>query len=235
MLPSVALTLLGLLSASNAAVTKRSLSPDDVIVLANDGTSQVMKVAEFEALENRPAAPVALAPAPVKGSSKLRRRGCEKSSEVQVTSDKEFLNWDIAISPVISSTGGSASVTVSSGYSLSNSLTIGTSLSLSALKGILGLSLSVDYSESWSTSQDQSLSFEVPAGQHGVIVSQPYVRRVEGNYLDGCTDDWKKTGFVSDTYESQSYGNLQWVKGLIRLCNSTEYPIPYCIGEGSHK
>ncbi|RSL49991.1 hypothetical protein CEP54_012159 [Fusarium duplospermum] len=230
MLPSVALTLLGLVSASNAAVTKRSLSPDEVIVLGHDGSSQVMKVAEFDALENKPVAPAA-----AKGSSKLRRRACEKSSEVQVTSDKEFLNWDIAISPVVSSTGGTASVTVSSGYSLSNSVSVGTSFSASALEGILGMSLSVDYSETWSTSQDQSLTFQVPAGQHGVIVSQPYVRRVEGNYLDGCTDDWKKTSFVSDTYESQSYGNLQWVKGLIRLCNSTEYPIPYCNGEGSHK
>ncbi|KAF4989466.1 hypothetical protein FDECE_14706 [Fusarium decemcellulare] len=231
MVSPVALALFGLLSVSQAAVPRSTtLSPDDVIVLAKDGSSQVMKATEFEALEAAP--PLPLNKKQVASSKKARR--CEKSTEVQVTSDKEFLNWDVAISPVISSTGGKATVSVSSGYSISNSVSVGGSYGVS-IESILSLSLTVDYTESWSSSQEQSLTFEVPDGQHGVIVSQPYVRRVEGNILSGCTDSPDKEGFVSDSYSSRSYGNLNWVDGLIRLCNSTTYPIPYCNGDGAHK
>lgn len=229
MLPGIALTLLGLVSASNAAVTKRSLSHDDVVLLGKDGVPHIMKAAEFDALETRPAAP-----APFKSSRRLRRQDCDESSEVQVTSEEEFLNWDVAISPIVSAASGKAMVMVTSGHSLSNAITIGSSVKGSILD-VIELALSVDYSRTWTTTEMQSLTFEVPAGQHGLVVSQPYVRRVQGNYLDGCNSDWKKTPFVSDVYESESHGDFQWVKGIIRLCNSTEYPIPYCMGEGSHK
>ncbi|KAK7421435.1 hypothetical protein QQX98_002133 [Neonectria punicea] len=234
MIPSVALAVCGLISLSNAAATPGPLSADDVIILASDGSSQIMKATDFDRLEARRAAPKAPITQNITDQA-LRRRACEKSTELQVLSDEEFLNWDIAISPVISSVGGKGTVTVSSGYEISNSVSVGTSFSISAAEQILGLSLSVEVSESWSTSQEQSLTFEVPDGHHGVIVSQPYVRRVQGNILDGCTDSWEKTSYTCDSYESQAYGNLNWVKGLIRLCSSKTYPIPYCIGEGSHK
>ncbi|KAM5341485.1 hypothetical protein ACJ41O_014516 [Fusarium nematophilum] len=237
MIPSTALAILSLLSATQAATTKTILSPDDVIVLAHDGSSRVMKAAEFEALEAKqpaPAAPVSETTS-VPAARSIRRRGCEKSTEIQVISDEEFLNWDVAISPVLSSTGGKGTVSVSSGYSISNSISVGSSLSVGSIDQILGVSLSVEYSESWSSSQEQSLTFEVPDGKHGVIVSQPYVRRVQGFVLDGCTDNPEKTAFTCDSYEDQAYGNLSWVKGLIKLCSSETYPIPYCIGEGVHK
>ncbi|KAH7139767.1 hypothetical protein B0J13DRAFT_505054 [Dactylonectria estremocensis] len=234
MIPSVALATFGLISISSAATIPRTLSSDDIIVLGKDGTSQIMKAAEFHALETRRAAPEAPRIWNV-SDQVLHRRGCEKSTEVQILSDEEFLNWDIAISPVLSSVGGKGTVTVSSGYEVSNSVSVSSTFSISAAEQILGLSLSIEVSESWSSSQEQSLTFEVPDGKHGVIVSQPYVRRVQGNVLDGCTDSWDKSTFTSDSYESQTYGNLNWVKGLIRLCSSETYPIPYCIGEGSHK
>ncbi|KAH8665621.1 hypothetical protein BGZ61DRAFT_538585 [Ilyonectria robusta] len=234
MIPSVVLAMFGLISVSNAAIASGPLSADDIIVLGNDGTSRIMKAADFHALETRGAAPRTSGVQQI-SNPVLHRRGCEKSTEVQILSDEQFLNWDIAISPVISSVGGKGSVTVSSGYEISNSVSVGSEISVSAAKEILGLSLSVEVSESWTTSQEQSLTFEVPDGHHGVIVSEPYVRRVQGNVLDGCTDSWEKSSFVSDSYESQNYGNLNWVKGVIRLCSSETYPIPYCIGEGSHK
>jgi hypothetical protein len=232
MIPSTLLALISLASVSQAAATKKILSPDEVIVLKTDGTSQVMKAADFHALET--------APAVTKHTSTskrgLQRRGCEESTEVQVLSDKEFLNWDVAMSAVVSSLGGSVgTVSVTSGFSISNQVSVGVSFDVSLIESILGVSMSVDYSQSWTSDQQQSLSFEVPKDHHGIIVSQPYVRRVEGNVLSGCTNNPSKTSFVSDTYESQSYGNLEWVKGVIRLCSSKTYPIPFCNGEGSHK
>ncbi|CAF3485704.1 unnamed protein product [Fusarium graminearum] len=231
MIPATILALLSIASVSQAAAAPKILSSDDIIVLKTDGTSQVMKAADLEALETAPAVKN------IAGSAKkdIQRRDCEDSTEIQVLSDKEFVNWDVAMSPVISSLGGSkATVSVTNGYTITNSLKVGASFSIPLIKDILTTSLSIDYTETWSSSQTQSLSFTVPEGHHGIIVSQPYVRRIEGNVIDGCTGDAKE-GFVSDSYESQAYGNLQWVKGIIRLCSSETYPIPYCNGEGEHK
>ncbi|KIL90073.1 hypothetical protein FAVG1_06811 [Fusarium avenaceum] len=231
MIPSTLLALISLISVSQAAATNKILSSDDVIVLKTDGTSQIMKAADLERLETAPA--IETRNIAKKG---LQRRGCEKSTEIQVLSEKEFLNWDVAMSPIISSLGGAkATVSVTDGFTVANSLKVGVGFSIPLIKDILTSSLSIDYTETWTSSQQQSLSFVVPDEHHGIIVSQPYVRRVQGRVIDGCTDEPEKSEFISDSYESQSYGDLQWVKGIIRLCSSKTYPIPYCNGEGSHK
>jgi hypothetical protein len=231
MIPSTVLALLSIASFSQAAATPKILASDDIIVLKTDGTSQIMKAAELEALETAPA----IKNTATSAKKAVQRRDCKSSTEIQVLSDKEFVNWDVAMSPVISSLGGSkATVSVSNGYTIGNSVKVGASVSIPVLKDILTASMSVDYTETWSSSQQQSLSFTVPEGQHGIIVSQPYVRRIQGNVIDGCTGEAKEE-FVSDSYESQTYGDLQWVKGIIRLCSSETYPIPFCNGEGEHK
>ena len=95
--------------------------------------------------------------------------------------------------------------------------------------------MTLSYSETWTSTYTQAYTFTVDPGYYGVAISQPYVRRVEGNYLSGCTDSWTETPFTSNTYTSKSSNGLDWVEGLIKLCNSTTYPVPYCNGEGSHK
>lgn len=234
MIPSNGLLILGLVSVSNAAVIKRTLAADDVVVLGIDGTTRVLKDSEFAALEARATLPGPLDSVNLTTTSNTIERRCHKTKEVQVLSDEEFLNWDVALSPVISSVGGTGSVTVSSGSSISNSISVGSSFSTS-LDEIFGMSLSIEVSQSWSSSYEQSLSFEVPADHHGLIVSQPYVRRVQGNVWSGCPDSLEKTPFTSDSYTDRTYGtNLQWVAGLIRLCSSKTFPVPYCNGEGTH-
>ncbi|KAM0266179.1 hypothetical protein ACHAPA_007180 [Fusarium lateritium] len=231
MIPSTFLALISLISVSQAAATNKILSSDDVIVLKTDGTSQIMKAADLERLETAPAIETRNI-----AKKDLQRRDCQKSTEIQVLSEKEFLNWDVAMSPVISSLGGAkATVSVTNGFTIANSLKVGVGFSIPVIKDILTSSLSIDYTQTWTSSQQQSLSFVVPDDHHGIIVSQPYVRRVQGRVLDGCTDEPDKSEFISDSYESQSYGDLQWVKGIIRLCTSKTYPIPYCNGEGNHK
>ncbi|KAF5027077.1 hypothetical protein F66182_789 [Fusarium sp. NRRL 66182] len=231
MIPSTLLALLSLASVSQAAATNKILASDDVIVFKTDGTTEVMKASELKSLQTAPAVNTTDV-----GKRSLDRRACQKSSEVQVLSDSEFLNWDIALSPIVSSLDGSVgTVSVTSGHSIANSVSVGTSVTASFLEGVLGMTMSIDYSQTWTSTQQQSMSFQVPAGHHGVIVSQPNVRRIEGNVLDGCTDNPKKTSFVSDSYESQSYGDLEWVKGVVRLCSSETYPVPFCNGDGEHK
>ncbi|ORY68457.1 uncharacterized protein BCR38DRAFT_423313 [Pseudomassariella vexata] len=229
--------LTGFLAAVGVAVALPSpaapLSFDDVVLINADGSSNVIKESEYNSLIARgilesPAA-AAAAPAP----AKKERRACASSAETQVTSDTSFINWDVAMSPVVSAAGGGVSVGVTSGYSIANSLSVSETVGAS-IESVLSVSLSLSYTETWTTSESTSLTYTVPDGQYGLIVSQPKVRRIEGNYLSGCTDSPSSEAFVSDTYTSQSYGNLQWVTGVIRLCNSTEYPVPFCVGTGSH-
>lgn len=97
------------------------------------------------------------------------------------------------------------------------------------------MSLSVTVSMSWATTDSRTFSYWVPAGQHGLVVSQPLVRRITGNLVTGCVDGPSYEAFTSDSYSSQTYDEMSWVKGPIILCNSTQYPVPYCNGNGVHK
>ncbi|KAH6975670.1 hypothetical protein EDB80DRAFT_594739 [Ilyonectria destructans] len=225
-----ALAILGLVYAAAAAPSSQVLGVDDIIVIANDGSRQVMKTAAFNALNNAASAPAERDMLPVTEGHALHRR-CDESTEVQVLSDTEFLDWDIAISPVASSAEGEVRITVASGYSVANSLAAGVTAGIS---DILTYSLSLTYTETWTTTQDQSQIFLLEEGLYGVVVSQPYVRRVTGYVYSGCTDEPEKNEFTSNTYTSASYGNLAWVKGIIRLCANETYPIPYCNGQGEH-
>jgi hypothetical protein len=161
-----------------------------------------------------------------------RLQACDQSIEIQVTSDDTFVYWDVAISPVVSAAGGGFTVSVEAGYSLSNSVGVTNGVS-AGVEGFLSSSLLIDFSETRTTTQASSLVYDVLEGQFGVVVSQPRIRRVQGNLLTGCPNSPTAEPFSSSQYFSQQFGGLSWVEGTIRLCNSTEYPIPYCIGSNT--
>lgn len=228
------MALMGVASAAPKPIdTSIQMHYDDVILLGRDGDHKIIKESEYQVLADRGQLEPAAAPVSIKGRASTPERRCEESEEVQITSDTSFLNWDVPMSPVVSSSGGGVSVGVSSGYSLSNSVSVTAGVS-ATIESVLGLSMSVSYSESWTTTEGSTISYTLPDNNYGLIVSQPMVRRVVGNYLSGCTDAPTSEAYTSDTYTSQSYGSLEWVTGVIRLCNSTTYPVPYCIGTGTH-
>ncbi|RYP58760.1 hypothetical protein DL769_008818 [Monosporascus sp. CRB-8-3] len=217
------------------------LKPDDVVIISADKSVRIMKDYEYDELTSATESATSHATMPesdvVAARDVLRQRlprDCQESDEIQVLSDETFLNWDVPVSPVVSAAGGTSTVSLTQGYSISNTLSVGVGATLGLIEDILSLTFTVDYSQSWTTTSSQSFTFEVPDGQFGLVVTQAKTRRLTGNYLSGCTDNWEKTSFVSDTYTSQSYGNMEWVEGVIRLCNSTSYPVPFCIGTGSH-
>ena len=74
----------------------------------------------------------------------------------------------------------------------------------------------------------------MPTGNYGIVVSEPWTRRIEGFVLAGGTDHPENVSFRSDSYTDKNYGDLAWVDGVIRLCMSPQYPVPYCIGDGRH-
>ncbi|KAI3397661.1 hypothetical protein diail_10532 [Diaporthe ilicicola] len=232
------LALLSLVGAAQALVAPRILQFDDVIVPNADGSYSVMKDFEYgiqkskREMRNKRAI---RSPPTIPSVSDLDKR-CDESTEVQVLTDTNFYNWDIAMSPVISNAGSNAAtVGVTKGYSVSNSLSVTESNTYTFLPEVLTASLSITVKTEWTTSDTQTFTYWVPAGQAGLVVSNPYVRRVTGNVLTGCNDAPSYDPFTSDSYSSQTYSEMTWVKGPIILCNNTVYPIPYCTGEGIHK
>ncbi|KAK1998390.1 hypothetical protein LX36DRAFT_718889 [Colletotrichum falcatum] len=238
------LSLLGFAAAVFAGpLQPRILAADDVVLLKHDGTSQIMKAAEYEALEAAtaaaaaPAAPaLAAAPLPLHNidAHGMARRSCNQSNEVQVMSDESFVDSDIVMSPLVSSAGGEATVSIEDGFTLSEHLSFHGQITLGGPK-VVSVSLNKKFDRTWTTSQTNTIRFSLPPGRYGVVVSQPYVRRVQGFLLSGCTDSPARTAFEAKTYENQSYGELSWVRGVIRMCSSETYPIPYCIGDGHHE
>lgn len=122
------IALLSLLGAAQALAPPKILSPDDVIVPNDDGSYSIMKDYEYgiqkskrEMLNKRSKHSPPTTPSDV---GALERR-CDETTEVQVLTDTNFNNWDVAMSPVISNTGSSmATIAVTKGYSISNSVSV---------------------------------------------------------------------------------------------------------------
>ncbi|KAK2053103.1 hypothetical protein LY76DRAFT_668618 [Colletotrichum caudatum] len=250
MVPSFLVPLFGFAAAAAAAavsVHPRMLNVDDVVLLSPDGNSRVMKAADYDALERAAAMAHAPASAPLSprgattssssSTSRItrRRRGCEQSSELQTLSETTFVDWDVPMSPVVQAVGDNkAVVSIAPGYSVSNSLKIRARLRV-RLEGIIHrIGRDMAWGTTWTTTEENTYRYTMTGGLYGIIVSQPYVRRVEGVLLSGCTDSPDVDPFEYDSYSNHTYGHLQWVTGVIRLCVNETYPIPFCVGQGFH-
>lgn len=254
--------LLTLFVASvSARLAPAVLQHDDVLLFARDGSVHVMKNFDYQLLEAKAALHHRKAQQqqqsqsqPDQQLSAVNKR-CDESTEYQVLTDTMFTDWDVAMSPVLGATGSTnASIAVTKGYTLANSFYVSAlvshlsyvsptnrifrqkgnnAVSRALLDALLGTDLDAG-TTTWTTSDDQTFTFAVPPGQYGLVVSNPYARRVAGNMLSGCTDAPDVEAWSSTTYTSQSYTGMEWVSGPITMCNSSVYPVPYCIGEGSH-
>lgn len=130
------IALLSLLGAAHALAPPKILAPDDVIVPNDDGSYSVMKDFEYgiqkakrEIVTKRAKHSPPTSPREV---GALERR-CDETTEVQVLSDTNFNNWDVAMSPVISNTGSSiATIAVTKGYSIGNSISVRSTETVSA-------------------------------------------------------------------------------------------------------
>lgn len=258
------LTILAILGASQAKPAPQVLGFDDVLLLRDDGDHVVMKKWDYQIEEDkrevqRRHANFGRAPAT---SARINKK-CEQSTEVQVLEDTNFNDWDVAMSPVIGNTGSTAAtVAVAKGYSIADTISVSASVEFPgvpeelkravsglgltlydqiseslgvSLEGILTASLDLTYTNTYTTTDTQTFTFNVPNGQYGLVISNPWVHRVSGNVLSGCTDSPTVNTFTSSEYTSQAYGDLEWVKGPIVMCNSSSYPVPYCVGDGQHE
>ena len=130
--------------------------------------------------------------------------------------------------------GAPTTITVSSGYELQNSISVGSEATFSLVKDFLEASLSIDYSTSWTSSQSQEFQVEVPEGKYGALVSNPWTHRESGVVFEGrIGEEGKSTAYQGDSFTPKKYGGLEWVDGVISLCTGDVIPLPRCVGEGT--
>ena len=223
------------------------LSADDV-VLYGRGRYQVMKrgdLAELQAARNSGTLPPmpgylddSLFHGPGNETADVTARSLNKrdSSTVIVKNPHQrFLGWDVQMSAVVKGANlGGTTIYVTSGYEISNSISVGVSSTFTLVKDFLESSVEIDYSTSWTSSQAQQFQATVDPGKYGCYVSNAWTNRESGNVFQGVIgSEGTLTYYQGDSFESKSYDSLAWVDGVISLCVGDEFPLKRCLGDGT--
>jgi hypothetical protein len=227
------------ISAAPAPIT---VGTNDVILYGN-GRLSVMKREEFAGLE---AARNSGTPPPKPGYldgnlvtytgnetnifvPRLKKRD---TTLIVPGANNRFLGWDVQMSQVVK--GAPTSISISSGYSISNTISVGVSSQLTLIKDFLSVTMHVDYSQSWQSTQSQQFQVSVPEGKYGAFVSNPWTNRVSGNVWTGrIGGEGSLTYYQGDSFESKKFGDMEWVDGVISLCTGDSFPLKRCLGEGT--
>jgi hypothetical protein len=237
-----ALLFTSAIASISAAPAPITVGTDDVILYGN-GRLSVMKRTEFtelEAARNSGIAP----PKPgylednlitytgnATNSPGPRLAKRDRTLIIPGASNR-FLGWDVQMSQVVK--GAPTTISVSSGFSISNSITVGASSSLTLIKDFLSVSMHVDYSQSWQSTQSQSFQVSVPEGKYGAFVSNPWTNRATGNVWTGTIGgEGSLTYYQGDSFEAKQFDSMEWVDGVISLCTGDEFPLKRCLGEGT--
>lgn len=244
MLASQLITIVAMSTAAMAAPSTITLRSDDV-VLYGKGRYQIMKRTVLEDLENFrkngtvPPMPGYLNPDlhTISGSNATKNESHpiqkrDDNTIVIPNPDSRFLGWDVQMSQVVK--GAPTTITVSSGYDISNSISVGVSTTISTVEAFLSASVSIDYSQSWTSSQTQQFAGAVPAGKYGAFVSNPWTNRKSGNVFQGrIGSEGTLSSYQADSFEQKAFGQMDWVDGVISLCVGDKFPLPRCLGEGT--
>ncbi|KAF2736256.1 hypothetical protein EJ04DRAFT_562676 [Polyplosphaeria fusca] len=225
-----------------AYATARSLPitlfPDDII-LHGSNRYQILKRSDFDLLQaarnssTLPPTPgylsTSLFHAPPTSPPSKRAR---TQTLIIKHAPSRFLGWDVLMSAIVH--GAPTTLSISSGYTLSNSITVGASSTFTLVKDFLQASLKIDYSTSWLSSQTQQFQAQVPEGKYGAFVSNPWTNRESGFVFEGrIGGEGELTMYQGDSFESKEYGGLEWVDGVISLCVGEEVPLKRCLGDGT--
>ncbi|KAF4978922.1 hypothetical protein FZEAL_4808 [Fusarium zealandicum] len=173
-----------------------------------------------------------------KNSNPLDTRDCAHTTSVVTDATTSFVDWDIQMSPVIVGTGEGITVTVISGFSVSNGVTAGGRADLGLVKERLGISVGVDYTRTWTSSVSINIGAKVENGYSGVMITRPFKTRRTGRVMQGCIGSQTEMGtFQADSYTEKEYAGVKWVSvtstGGITLCAKKEFPLTRCNGGGT--
>lgn len=259
-LPVFALALVSAAAPlSTDQLSNIELQFDDAIVVLSDGETHVMKQNEVEAstaefnnlaAEDWISAPkdgptlVGLNttvedPNATKSTELSRRAGAGNAQLVVPLPNLDFINWDVAMSPIIQAKDNPASLALSAGQYVANGFTAGGSASLKLVPDFLDMEGHYDRTKTTTATLTGTITFVIPKGKYGIIVSQPRTLRVRGYTWSGrpggSSADYWQFDFYNDKSYSLNGGTLKWVEGIITTCTSTTYPIKFCKGNGSHR
>jgi len=167
-------------------------------------------------------------------NSTLSKRDCSADTAVITDTTQSFIGWDVQMSPVVIGVGNTGiDVYVSSGYSVSNSVSVAGSSDYNFVKDTLGASLGIEYTRTWTTQTVINIRGNVPNGYSGVMITKPNKTRRYGRTLQGCLGSMKQIGtFTADNYYEGSYSGVKWVSGAITLCIKKQFPLTRCTGSG---
>jgi len=235
---------------SSAALQARHIQPDEVIVFGANGRTEVVKMADYEAelartntTIGRPDSPFDHATSwesPIEGDDFSEDAGNATALDKRCTNvrlivrnkDSDFLDWDIPLSSALHATGETNTIAVTSGYSISDSITVSASVDYTFIKDVLSASVGISYTTSWSSQYAAAYTTGVPKGKWGMMVSNPRVYRRSGYAKVGCIGSQRSTYFQADQHFSNNYKGLAWVQGSISLLTSNTYPLKKRIGSG---
>jgi hypothetical protein len=166
-----------------------------------------------------------------------RQSSCQSTTSFVTDKTQTFVDWDVQMSPVVLGAGSGVTVTVSSGWSISNAVSVSAGLDVKFIKDRLGGSLGVDYTRTWTTVTSLLYATSVKAGDAGVWITRPWTHRRYGRTFQGCPGSLVQTGtWMADSHDDGSYDNAKWVSGFITACIKsapTQGRLTRCNGEGT--
>ncbi|KAF8859174.1 hypothetical protein BDZ45DRAFT_714175 [Acephala macrosclerotiorum] len=249
MFTSTFVSLILAASLASAAVipdltlAKRNLTENEIIIWGSNGRVEVMNKSDFALLASQSSLSFNLtAPTPTSLNKTLsnntlpsRSLSARCSTETIFTMNpvESFLNWDVPMSSILKANTATTTVSVTEGYTITNTVSVGVSTSLTLVEKYLSTTFSINYSEAWASSYSAAYAFTIPQGKYGVVVSNPLTTRHSGFVDIGCVGEAERTYFQGDSYSSKAYGGLSWVDGTISLCTGDTYPVPMCNGDGT--
>ena len=229
-----------------AAPQPRITVTEDDVILYGNGRYMKVRRDEYEELDRArnaatpPPMPCNLnntlfhGPAPRNGTANTTEplsKRFQTNTIIVKNPHQRFLGWDVQMSAVVK--GAPTTIYVTSGYEISNSVSVGVSATFTLVKDFLESSMSIDYSQSWTSSQAQQFEAEVPAGKYGAFVSNPWTNRESGNVFTGVIgSEGQLSYYHADSFNSKSFNSLAWVDGAIALCTGDSFPLKRCLGDG---
>lgn len=221
------------------------LTADDVVLTGAGGRYQVMKRSEFEkhfaedlAVSHKPAhLDEGFVTYTGKEIANVTSGHLSKRDVSVVIPGKQerFVGWDVQVSQIIKG-GPGTKITISSGFTIGNSVSVKVGTDLSIVSEFLTVGMSMDVTQSWETSETQTETFfvDVPEGKFGCWVHQAWTTRQHGTVWKGKVgsagevDEW-----YADSFQPKSYGKMAWVDGYFSPCFQDEFPMKRCHGDGT--
>lgn len=149
----------------------------------------------------------------------------------------DFLGWDVPMSSVVHAKNHDATVALTSGHSIANTITAGGSATLTLVDKFLSMTATASYAHAVTASVSGTITMTIPKGKFGLIVSEPWTHRITGYDRSGQPGRSHSQFWYADSHEDATFdlsrGELKWVKGVITTCTSDTYPVKRCLGKGN--